>query len=115
MRDFASIWQHADKVVYSTTLATVSSARTRIERAFDPDAVRRLKTTAERDITVGGPGLATQAIKAGLVDEWQLFLVPVVVGGGTPWLPRDTRVNLDLRDHRRFDSGFVYLNYGTGS
>ena len=112
-KDFATLWQAADKIVYSTTLAAVSSARTRIERTFDPEAVRQLKATAEHDITVGGPGLAAQAIRAGLVDVWQQFLAPIVVGGGTPWLPRDIRVGLELQDHRRFESGFVYLEYRT--
>ena len=82
-----------------------------IERVFDPEAVRQLKASGDHDITVGGPGLAAQAIKAGLVDEWQLFLAPVVVGGGTPWLPRDIRVQLELLNHRRFGSGFVFLQY----
>jgi dihydrofolate reductase len=112
-QDFAQIWQAADKIVYSTTLESVSSARTRIERAFDPDAVRRLKASARRDITVGGPDLAGQAIKAGLVDELQLFVGPVVVGGGTPSLPDDVRLELDLMDERRFGSGVVYLQYRT--
>ena len=110
--DFASMWQAADKVVYSTTLNRVSSARTRIERAFDPEAVRQLKAAAGRDITVGGPGLAAHAIAAGLVDEWQLIVAPVVVGAGTPWLPRGMRVNLELIEHRRFGNGFVSLQYG---
>ena len=91
----------------------VSSARTRIERDFDPDAVRQMKASAERDITVGGPDLAAQAIKAGLVDEWQLFVVPVVVGGGNQSLPDDVHLSLELRDVRRFDSGVVYLHYRT--
>jgi dihydrofolate reductase len=99
--------------VYSKTLETVSTARTRIERAFDPEAVRQMKATAERDITVGGPDLAAQAIRAGLVDEFQLFLSPVVVGGGNPSLPDDVRVKLDLLDERRFGNGVVYLRYRT--
>ena len=88
VRDFAEIWQAADKVVYSTTLETVASARTRIERDFDPEAVRRMKASAQRDLTVGGPALAAQAIRAGLVDECHLFLSPIVVGGGTARPPR---------------------------
>jgi dihydrofolate reductase len=114
-REFAEIWRAADKIVYSTTLATVASARTRIERAFDVEAVRRMKASAERDITVGGPHLAAQAIGAGLVDEYHLFLAPVVVGGGTPSLPDDVRVRLELLDERRFADGMVYLHYGTGA
>jgi dihydrofolate reductase len=113
VQDFAKLWQAADKIVYSRTLETVSSARTRIERAFDPEAVRRMKATAERDITVGGPDLAAQAIRAGLVDELQLFLTPVVVGGGNPSLPKDVRVKLELLDERRFGNGVVYLHYRT--
>jgi dihydrofolate reductase len=113
MQDFAQIWQAADKIVYSRTLETVTSARTRIERDFDPRAVRELKARAARDITVGGPDLAAQAIKAGLVDEYQLFLTPVVVGGGKKSLPDDVRLDLELLKERRFDSGVVYLNYRT--
>jgi len=113
MQEFAQIWQAADKIVYSTTLDTVSSARTRIERRFDPEAVRELKARAGRDITVGGPDLAARAIRAGVVDEWQLFLTPVVVGGGTPSLPDDVRANLELLDERRFAGGVVHLRYRT--
>jgi dihydrofolate reductase len=109
MRDYAAIWRAADKVVYSKTLTEVSSSRTRLERAFDPDVVRRLK--AERDVSVGGPHLAAQALAAGLVDELQLYLVPVVVGGGTRALPDGVRLELELLEERRFDGGFVYLHY----
>ena len=112
MQDFAAIWQGADKIVYSKTLDAVSSARTRIERDFDPEAVRQMKASAGRDITVGGPHLAAQAIKAGLVDECHLFLAPIVVGGGNRALPDDVRVGLELRDLRRFASGVVHLHYG---
>ena len=111
MQDFAAIWQQADKVVYSRTLEAPSSARTRIERDFDPEAVRQLKASAERDITVGGAELAGQAMKAGLVDECQLFLTPVVVGGGNRFLPDDVRMQLELLDERRFGNGVVYLRY----
>jgi len=113
MLDFAEIWQSADKVVNSTTLETVSSARTRIERDLDPDAVRLMKASTGRDISVGGPDLAAQALKAGLVDECQLFLTPVVVGGGTRSLPDNLRLGLELLDEHRFGNGVVYLRYRT--
>ncbi len=112
-QDFAAIWQAADKIVYSTTLETVTSARTRIERDFDPEAIRQLKASAGPDIGIGGPHLAAEAIKAGLVDEWQLFVTPVVVGGGNPALPDGVRVQLELLDERRFANGVVYLHYRT--
>jgi dihydrofolate reductase len=112
-RDFAKIWQAADKVVYSRTLAAASSARTRIERDFDPDAVRQLKASAERDLSVGGPDLAAHAIRAGLVDEYHLFLTPFVVGGGSQSLPDNVRLQLELLDERRFGGGVVYLRYRT--
>jgi dihydrofolate reductase len=110
-QDFARIWRAADKVVYSRTLESVASARTRIEREFDPDAIRRLKAQAERDLTVGGPELAARALEAGLVDELQLFLVPVIVGGGKKSLPDGVRRSLELLDERRFGNGTVYLRY----
>jgi dihydrofolate reductase len=113
IQDFAEIWQAADKIVYSKTLATVSSARTRIEREFDPEAVRQLKASAGRDLTVGGPELAAHAFKAGLVDECHLFLAPVVVGGGNQSLPDNLRLQLELLDERRFDNGMVHLRYRT--
>ena len=113
VKDFADIWQAADKIVYSKTLETVSSARTRLERDFDPAAVRELKASAVRDITVGGPELAAQAIEAGLVDELHLFLTPIVVGGGKPSLPANVRVKLELLDERRFGNGVVYVHYRT--
>ena len=109
--DFARIWQAADKIVYSTTLQTADTARTRVERDFDPDQVRKLKEAVSRDLTVGGPHLAAQAIAAGLVDEYQLFLVPAVVGGGTRALPDRVRLDLALADERRFGNGTVYLRY----
>jgi dihydrofolate reductase len=111
IHDYATIWEAAEKVVYSKTLNTVSSARTRIEREFDPDAVRQMKAQTGSDISVGGPGLAAQAIKAGLVDELQLFLNPIVVGGGNHFLPPDVRVNLELVDERRWSNGVVFLHY----
>jgi dihydrofolate reductase len=115
MRDYARIWQATDKVVYSTALDTVTSARTRIERRFDPERVRDLKASSERDLTVGGATLAGAAIRAGLVDELQLFLTPVIVGGGTRALPDDVRLDLELVDERRFERGVVYLRYLTRS
>jgi dihydrofolate reductase len=111
MRDFAEIWRAAEKVVYSRTLQTVSSARTRIERDLDTDAIHRLKETAESDITIGGAELAGQAIAAGLVDELHLFLVPIVVGGGKPALPGNVRAQLELMDERRFRNGVVHMHY----
>ena len=113
IQDYAEIWQQADKIVYSKTLETVSSARTTLERDFDPEAVRQLKAEAARDISVGGPKLAGEAIKAGLVDEYQLFVSPVLVGGGTRSLPRGVRLELELLDERRFANGTVYLRYRT--
>lgn len=109
--DFTSIWQAAEKIVFSKTLESVSSARTRIERDFDPGLVRQLKSAADDDMTVGGAGLGAQAIEAGLVDELQLILVPVIVGGGKPALPSGVRLDLDLLDTHRFANGTVYLRY----
>jgi dihydrofolate reductase len=111
MLDFAGLWQAADKIVFSRTLDTVSSARTRIERDFDPAAIRQLKLTAARDISVGGPDLAAQAIRAGLVDEYHLFIAPVVVGGGNRALPDQALVELELLDERHFRNGTVHLHY----
>ena len=113
MRDYTQIWQAADKVVYSRTLETASSARTRIERDFDPDAVRQLVADSPRDVSIGGPGLAGQAVAAGLVDEYHLFVSPVVVGGGTASLPGNVRLELDLLAERRFSNGVVHLHYRT--
>jgi dihydrofolate reductase len=112
-REFAEIWQSADKVVYSTTLAAAATTRTRIERDFDPQVVRQLKAAAERDLTVGGPTLGAHAITAGLVDEYHLFVWPVVVGGGKRFFPDRARLQLELLDERRFGSGVVYLRYRT--
>ena len=113
IRVYAEIWQEADKIVYSKTLETVRSARTRIERDFDPDTVRALKASAERDLSVGGPDLAAQAIKAGLVDEYHVFVVPHVAGGGTRFLPDSVRLELELMDERRFGNGVAHLHYRT--
>jgi dihydrofolate reductase len=111
MADFASAWQAASKVVYSTTLATASTADTRLERGFDADAVRELKATAGSDLTIGGANLATEAFQAGLVDECQLFILPIAVGGGKPGLPTGVRIDLELLDERRFRNGVVHLRY----
>jgi dihydrofolate reductase len=111
IQDFAQIWQAADKIVYSKTLESVSSAKTRIEREFDPEAVRELKARAGSDLIVGGPDLAAQAFKAELVDECQLFLAPIVVGGGKQSLPDNVRLPLELVDERRFGNGMVYLRF----
>jgi dihydrofolate reductase len=113
MLDFAQIWQAAEKIVYSKTLEAVSSARTRIERDFDPEAIRQMKARAGRDIIVGGPELAAQAFKAGLVDELHLFVTPIVVGGGKQSLPNNVRLMLELIEERRFGNGMVYLHYRT--
>jgi dihydrofolate reductase len=113
--DYAEIWRAADKIVYSNTLETVSSARTRIERGFDPEAIRLMKAMAGRDISVGGPELGAQAIAAGLVDDLHLFLTPIVVGGGKQSLPDGVRQGLELLDERRFESGVVHLHYRTRS
>ena len=110
-QEFAEIWQAADKLVYSRTLKTVDTTRTRIERDFDPEAVRKLKASAQADVTVGGPGLAAEAFKAGLIDECQFFVAPIIVGGGTQSLPDGVRLTLELLDERRFGNGTVYLRY----
>lgn len=109
--DYAHIWRSAEKVVFSTTLREASTARTRIEPAFDVDAIRALKAESARDISIGGPALAAQALAAGLVEEVSLFLHPVAVGAGKPALPTESQIRLELRDERRFGSGVVYLRY----
>lgn len=112
IRDFAAIWRAAEKIVYSRTLQTPSSARTRIEREFDPDVVGQLKLSSTSDIAVAGGVLAGQAISAGLVDECHLFVCPIVLGGGKRSLPDNVRAQLELLDERRFKNGAVYLRYG---
>ena len=111
MRDFAAIWRAADKIVYSRTLTEAPTARTRIERELDPGAIRTMKASADRDISIGGPELAGQAIAAGLVDEIHLFFVPVLVGAGKPALPDGVHGELELLDEHRFASGVIYLRY----
>ena len=110
-QDWMQLWRAADKVVYSRSLQQVSSERTRLERAFDPHAIRALKGSAERDVSIGGPTLASQAFRAGLVDRCQLFLNPVVIGRGKAALPMDVRLDLELITERRFGNGVVFLDY----
>jgi dihydrofolate reductase len=112
MQEFADMWRHADKIVYSKTLEAASSAKTRLERDFDPEAVRRMKVAERRDLAVAGPTLAAQAFQAALVDECQLFIAPIVVGGGIQSLPDNVRLELELLDERRFGNGMIYLRYG---
>ena len=112
-QDYAQIWQAADKIVYSTTLASASTRKTRIERNFDPEAIRQLKKTAQQNISIGGPELAAHAFRSGLIDECQLFLTPVMVGGGKPSLPDNIRLELELLEERRFGNGMVFLRYQT--
>jgi dihydrofolate reductase len=107
------IWQAADKIVYSKTLQAVSTRKTQIERNFDPEAIRQLKAAAGHDISIGGPGLAAHAFRAGLIDECHLFLTPIIVGGGKPSLPDNVRLELELLEERRFGNGMVYLRYRT--
>jgi dihydrofolate reductase len=111
VREFARIWQAAEKIVFSRGLDAPSTLKTRIEREFDPQAVTAIKASSRRDLTVGGPGLAKRAIRAGLVDELHLVVAPVVVGGGTRWLPDGVRIDLELLAERHFDAGFAYLRY----
>src|SRR5574342_513057 len=113
MRDFAEIWQAANKIVYSRTLETISTRKTQLEQTFDPEAIRQLKATGEHDILIGGPELAAHAFRAGLIDECHLFLVPIIVGGGKQALPDNVRLELELLDERRFGSGVVFLRYRT--
>jgi dihydrofolate reductase len=115
IREYADIWRAADKVVFSSTLAEPVSARTRIEREFHPGRIRAWKAEADRDISVGGPHLAAQALRAGLVDEVQLFVSPVAVGGGNRFLPDGVRIDLELLRERRFGNGVVYLHYGVAA
>jgi dihydrofolate reductase len=113
MRDFAEIWQAADKIVYSRTLEDVSTRKTQLERNFDPEAIRRLKGASEHDILIGGPELAAHAFRAGLIDECHLFLIPILVGSGKSALPDNVRLELELLEERRFSNGTVFLRYRT--
>ncbi len=112
-RDYAEIWQAANKIVYSRTLQAASTRKTRLERNFDPEAIRQLKETVEQDIIIGGPELAAHAFRSGLIDECHLFLVPIIVGGGKQSLPNNVRLELELLEERRFGSGVVFLRYRT--
>jgi dihydrofolate reductase len=114
VRDYGEVWRAADKVVYSATLDAVSTPRTRLERSFEPAAVRQLKAAADADLSVGGAALAASALRAGLVDEARIYVAPVVVGGGRPWLPDGLRLRLELLDEQRFAGGMVYLRYSVG-
>ncbi|MBM3124766.1 MAG: deaminase [Chloroflexi bacterium] len=114
LRDFAEIWQAAEKIVYSKTLEAVSTRRTQIERNFDPDVIRQLKEAVEHDILIGGPELAAHAFRAGLIDECHLYITPIIVGGGKPALPDRVRLKLELLEEHRFGSGVVFLRYRTG-
>jgi len=111
IREYGETWRDAHKVVYSRSLPAVSTAKTQLERAFKPEAISKLKATAERDISIGGPNLAAEAFRARLVDVCQFFVVPIIVGGGTSAFPSDVRLSLDLVDERRFGNGMVYLHY----
>jgi dihydrofolate reductase len=113
MRDFAEIWQAADKFVYSRTLEAVSTRKTKLERAFDPVAIRQLKEAVAQDILIGGPELAAHAFRSGLIDECHLLLTPIIVGGGKPCLPANVRLELELLEERRFGNGVVFLRYRT--
>lgn len=112
-RDFAEVWQAADKIVYSRTLETISTRKTQLERTFDPETIRQLKAAGEYDILIGGPELAAHAFRAGLIDECHLFLLPIIVGGGKPAMPDNVRLELELLDERRFENGAVFLRYRT--
>lgn len=114
VRDYGELWRAADKVVYSATLDAVSTPRTRLERSFDPAAVRELKDAVDGDVSIGGATLAASALRAGLVDECRIYVVPVIVGGGTPWLPGGLRLRLRLLDDHRFGNGVVHLGYAVG-
>jgi dihydrofolate reductase len=110
-RDFAEIWQAADKIVYSRTLESISTRRTQLERNFAPEAIRQLKETVAQDILIGGPELTAHAFRAGLIDECHLFIAPIILGGGKPALPDNVRLELELLEERRFDNGVVFLRY----
>lgn len=111
MNDFAKIWRAAEKIVYSESAPSVSTKNTRVEHSFDPEIIRQLKSQSDKDLTIGGPNLAAQAIKAGLVDEYHQYVVPLILGGGKPWLPQNVRQKLELVDVHKFANGLVHLQY----
>jgi len=113
MRDFAEVWQAANKIVYSRTLETISTRKTQLEQSFDPEAIRQLKAASEHDILIGGPELTAHAFRAGLIDECGLFIIPILVGGGKSALPDNVRLDLELLAERRFRNGTVFLRYRT--
>jgi dihydrofolate reductase len=112
MNDYAKIWRAAKKIVYSTSLSDVAIANATIERSFDPGAIQKLVTGSDKDVDIGGPHLAAEAIKAGIVDEYHQIIVPELIGSGNYWLPKDVKSKLKLVDLRKFENGFVHLQYG---
>jgi dihydrofolate reductase len=112
MNDFAKIWRAANKIVYSSSLPEVEIENTTLERSFDPSAIKKLVAESDKDFGIGGPNLAAQAIKAGIVDEYHQIIAPVIIGGGNHWLPNDVKIKLKLMDERKFENGFVHLQYG---
>ena len=111
MNDYAKIWKAAKKIVYSTTLSDVTTADTTLERSFDPRAIQKLVAESDKDFDIGGPHLAAQAIKANIIDEYHQIVVPIIIGGGNYWLPKDVKIQLKLADLRKFENGFVHLQY----
>jgi dihydrofolate reductase len=111
MNDYAKIWRAAKKIVYSTSLEEVTTAATTMERSFDPEIIKKLVAESDSDFDIGGPHLAAEAIKAGIVDEYHQIIVPIIIGSGNHWLPKDVKVELELVDERKFENGFVHLEY----
>lgn len=111
MNDYAKIWQAANKIVYSTSLDKVAIANAKLERSFDPQAIQKLAAESDKDFDIGGPHLAAEAIKAGIIDEYHQIVAPVMIGNGNPWLPKDVKLELELGDERKFENGFVHLMY----
>ncbi|MEO7259976.1 MAG: dihydrofolate reductase family protein [Jatrophihabitantaceae bacterium] len=112
MNDYAKIWRAAKKIVYSTSLSDVTIANATIERSFDPSTIQKLVAESDKDFDIGGPHLAAEAIKAGIVDEYHHIIVPQLIGSGNYWLPKDVKIKLELTDSRKFENGFVHLQYG---
>jgi dihydrofolate reductase len=111
MNDFAKIWRVAKKIVYSSSLSEVTIANATIERTFNPETVKKLVVDSDKDFGIGGPHLAAEAIKAGIIDEYHQFIVPLIIGNGNYWLPKDVKSKLKLVDVRKFENGFVHLQY----